>query len=271
MVFDVHGDPRGPAGLEQPRVVAADAERGAADRGGVRVTGRGLDTGAVTGGEEHADPLRGGPQQVGVLDVQLVDRDRLVRALPGVRRDLRERVVAAAVEDRRVRVEQRLQAEEAVVAGVTADNELPRERRQGIRRLDVELLLDVEGVAARRSPAERQLGVPAGGRGLDAVGGRVILQRLEHVRCQAELNQGDGHALADVVPVIAVGRPELVGGVAADLGRETGGAVLPRVPVHYVVLQVPLRAGERDPLLARRGYPPGLRGRVARPDECRPG
>jgi hypothetical protein len=89
-----------------------------------------------------------------VLDLEEVDGDRLVSALPRVRRDRGERVTAGAVEDLGVGVVQGLQAVVAVVARVAADDQLTGHRGQVVGGLDVELLLGVERVAARRSLPE---------------------------------------------------------------------------------------------------------------------
>ncbi len=108
--------------------------------------------------------------------------------------------------------------------------------------------------------AERQLRVPAGGRALDVLGLGVVLQGQEHVRGEAELDKGDGHALADVVRVVAVGAAQLARAVAADHRRPVDRAVLPR-QAPRVVLGVVRRARERDRLAGRRQ---ARGGRVAR-------
>src|SRR5581483_7842441 len=138
----------GPAGLEQPVAGLADAERGAADGGRERIVRRGADAGGVTGGEVHADTFGDGPDQVGVFHVADRGGLGLVEALPGVGGDRGERVVAGAVQDGDVGVQQPLQPEVAVVAAVPADHELAGAGRHVVGRLDVELFLDVERVAA---------------------------------------------------------------------------------------------------------------------------
>ena len=139
---------------------------------------------------------------------------------------------------------QGLQAVVPVVARVAADHELVGHRRQIVGGLDVQLLLGVERVAARRPFAEGQLGIPPGRRRLDAVDRGVGPQGLEHVRGGAHLHQGDGDALAVAGGAEAVGPAKLLRRVAADDRREPGRAVLPG-QAGRVVLEVPLRAGER--------------------------
>ena len=221
-----------------------DAKRGRAHRGRVRIARRYRHARGVAGREEHGDALGGGLDQVVVLDPEQVDRDRLGSAFPGVRGDAGERVTAGTVEDQRVGVIQGLQAVVAVVARVAADHELVGHRRQVVGGFDVQLLLGVERVAARRPFAEGKLGIPPGRRRLDAVDRGVGPQGLEHVRGGAHLHQGDRDALAVAGGAEAVGQAKLLWRVAADDRREPRRAVLPG-QAGRVVLEVPLRAGER--------------------------
>ena len=119
--------PVGPAGLEQPGAALADAERGAADRDRVRVTGRLVARRSRHRRRSTCRRPRRRPAPGCVLDVGQRRRLAFQPAAPGVGRHRGQRVAAGA-QHGQVGVEQALQPEVALVAAVPADHQLVRAR-----------------------------------------------------------------------------------------------------------------------------------------------